>query len=77
MARENFDRSKPHINIGTIGHVDHGKTTLTAAITASLSLLGGAKLKTMEILTLLQKKHVELLIRHTLNMKQKPSLCTR
>jgi elongation factor Tu len=45
MARENFDRSKPHINIGTIGHVDHGKTTLTAAITASLSLLGGAKLK--------------------------------
>ena len=37
MARENFDRSKPHINIGTIGHVDHGKTTLTAAITATLS----------------------------------------
>ena len=45
MARENFDRSKPHINIGTIGHVDHGKTTLTAAITASLSLLGGAAMK--------------------------------
>ena len=45
MARENFDRSKPHINIGTIGHVDHGKTTLTAAITATLSLLGGAKLR--------------------------------
>ena len=33
MAKENFDRSKPHVNIGTIGHVDHGKTTLTAAIT--------------------------------------------
>ena len=33
MAREKFDRSKPHVNIGTIGHVDHGKTTLTAAIT--------------------------------------------
>ena len=45
MARETFDRSKPHINIGTIGHVDHGKTTLTAAITATLSLLGGAKLR--------------------------------
>ena len=33
MAREKFERSKPHVNIGTIGHVDHGKTTLTAAIT--------------------------------------------
>ncbi len=40
MAREKFDRSKPHVNIGTIGHVDHGKTTLTAAITAVLSLGG-------------------------------------
>nr|YP_011006828.1 Elongation factor EF1A [Lessonia variegata]WAM64115.1 Elongation factor EF1A [Lessonia variegata] len=38
MAREKYDRTKPHINIGTIGHVDHGKTTLTAAITAVLSL---------------------------------------
>ena len=35
MAKETFDRSKPHLNIGTIGHVDHGKTTLTAAITYS------------------------------------------
>nr|QWK41745.1 translation elongation factor Tu [Akkesiphycus lubricus] len=41
MAREKYDRTKPHINIGTIGHVDHGKTTLTAAITAVLSLAGG------------------------------------
>jgi elongation factor Tu len=40
MAREKFERSKPHVNIGTIGHVDHGKTTLTAAITAVLSLNG-------------------------------------
>ncbi len=38
MAREKFDRSKPHINIGTIGHVDHGKTTLTAAISATLAI---------------------------------------
>jgi elongation factor Tu len=45
MAREKFDRSKPHVNIGTIGHVDHGKTTLTAAITAVLSTVGTAKLK--------------------------------
>jgi elongation factor Tu len=34
MAKEKFERTKPHVNIGTIGHVDHGKTTLTAAITA-------------------------------------------
>ena len=43
MAREKFVRSKPHVNIGTIGHVDHGKTTLTAAITKYLSFVGGAK----------------------------------
>ena len=45
MARDKFDRSKPHVNIGTIGHVDHGKTTLTAAITATLSTLGSAIFK--------------------------------
>ncbi|HMQ61235.1 MAG TPA: elongation factor Tu [Flavilitoribacter sp.] len=43
MAKETFDRSKPHVNIGTIGHVDHGKTTLTAAITSVLSSDGLAK----------------------------------
>ncbi len=37
MAKEKFERSKPHVNIGTIGHIDHGKTTLTAAITKVLS----------------------------------------
>ena len=40
MAREKFERNKPHVNIGTIGHVDHGKTTLTAAITKVLNLEG-------------------------------------
>jgi elongation factor Tu len=43
MAREKFERKKPHVNIGTIGHVDHGKTTLTAAITMALAAKGGAK----------------------------------
>ena len=43
MAKENFQRTKPHVNIGTIGHVDHGKTTLTAAITSVLADLGLAK----------------------------------
>jgi elongation factor Tu len=43
MAKEKFERNKPHCNIGTIGHVDHGKTTLTAAITFTLAKTGGAK----------------------------------
>jgi len=43
MAKEKFDRSKPHCNVGTIGHVDHGKTTLTAAITKVLAEAGGAE----------------------------------
>ncbi|AHC73398.1 translation elongation factor Tu [Candidatus Endolissoclinum faulkneri L5] len=43
MAKEKFERKKPHCNIGTIGHVDHGKTTLTAAITKTLAEIGGAK----------------------------------
>lgn len=45
MAREKFTRTKPHVNIGTIGHVDHGKTTLTAAITSTLAALGQAAAK--------------------------------
>ena len=42
MAKAKFERTKPHVNIGTIGHVDHGKTTLTAAITMALSQQGKA-----------------------------------
>ncbi len=45
MAKETFQRNKPHVNIGTIGHVDHGKTTLTAAITKVLAEKGGAKFR--------------------------------
>jgi len=45
MAKENFDRSKPHVNIGTIGHVDHGKTTLTAAISSVLASKGLAQVR--------------------------------
>ena len=41
MARAKFERTKPHVNVGTIGHVDHGKTTLTAAITKVLGRAGG------------------------------------
>ena len=42
MAKAKFERNKPHLNIGTIGHVDHGKTTLTAGITMTLAKAGGA-----------------------------------
>ena len=45
MAKENFNRTKPHLNIGTIGHVDHGKTTLTAGITKVLAAKGGAEVR--------------------------------
>jgi elongation factor Tu len=48
MAKEKFERAKPHVNIGTIGHVDHGKTTLTAAITLTLSKEGLAEIKTFD-----------------------------
>ncbi|RUA15736.1 MAG: elongation factor Tu, partial [Clostridia bacterium] len=42
MAKQHYERTKPHVNVGTIGHIDHGKTTLTAAITKTLSLKGWA-----------------------------------
>src|SRR5574338_1080333 len=45
MAKQKFDRSKPHLNIGTMGHIDHGKTTLTAAITKYCGFLGGAEFR--------------------------------
>jgi elongation factor Tu len=48
MARGKFERTKPHVNVGTIGHVDHGKTTLTAAITKVLGLAGGADFRSFE-----------------------------
>ncbi|MDR2125846.1 MAG: elongation factor Tu [Prevotellaceae bacterium] len=48
MAKEKFDRSKPHVNVGTIGHVDHGKTTLTAAITMVLAKKGLSEIKTFD-----------------------------
>lgn len=48
MAKEKFDRSKPHINVGTVGHVDHGKTTLTAAITMALAKKGSAQVRSFD-----------------------------
>src|SRR6266566_3971582 len=48
MSKEKFERTKPHVNIGTIGHVDHGKTTLTAAITTVLSKKGLAEARAFD-----------------------------
>src|SRR3989337_1016511 len=48
MAKQKFDRNKPHVNVGTIGHVDHGKPTLTAAITKYLALQGGADFRAFD-----------------------------
>ena len=48
MAKEKFERDKPHVNVGTIGHIDHGKTTLTAAITSVLAEKGNAEVRTFE-----------------------------
>ena len=48
MAKEKFERDKPHVNVGTIGHIDHGKTTLTAAITKVLSEKYGGQARSFE-----------------------------
>ena len=48
MAKQKFDRSKPHVNVGTIGHVDHGKTTLTSAITKVMAAKGMASYRDMD-----------------------------
>ena len=73
MAKAKFERSKPHCNIGTIGHVDHGKTTLTAAITKVLAeRVAGNSATDFENIDKVQKKEnvVSQFLQHTLNMKQ-------
>ena len=70
MAKAKFERNKPHVNVGTIGHVDHGKTTLTAAIANNLCKVHGGEAKATIKSTLHQKKKrvVLLLIPLTLSM---------
>ena len=49
MSKEKFERTKPHVNVGTIGHVDHGKTTLTAALTKVMAEAQGGEVKAFEL----------------------------
>ena len=88
MAKEHFDRSKPHVNIGTIGHVDHGKTTLTAAITtvlakkvflnyvhSILSITHRKKKREVSPLTLLTlNTRLQIVTMHTLTVRDTPTM---
>ena len=76
MSKEKFNRTKPHCNIGTIGHVDHGKTTLTAAITKVLSETGGAQFTAYDQIDKApEEKEEELRFQqHTLSMKLKKGI---
>ncbi len=75
MAKAKFERTKPHCNIGTIGHVDHGKTTLTAAITKTLAarVPGNTASETLEKSIKLQKREnvVSQFLQLTLSMRQR------
>ena len=73
MAKEKFVRDKPHLNVGTIGHVDHGKTTLTAAITKALSSEGNANFRAFDTIdNAPEEKNVVLpLLFNTLNIRLK------
>jgi translation elongation factor EF-Tu-like GTPase len=79
MAKEKFERTKPHVNVGTIGHVDHGKTTLTAAITTMLSKKFGGEAKATTRLTRRRKKRhaASPSTPRTSNTKRQPSLRAR
>jgi elongation factor Tu len=79
MAKEQFVRNKPHVNIGTIGHVDHGKTTLTAAITMVLSEMGLAQKKDYDSIDNAPEEKERGITINTahVNTKPKSSLCTR
>ena len=64
MAKQMFNRTKPHVNVGTIGHIDHGKTTLTAAITKYLALQGKAEMQDYSAIDKAPEERVTARIRH-------------
>ena len=76
MSKEKFERTKPHVNVGTIGHVDHGKTTLTAAITKTMSEKHGGEFKAYDqLITHLKNGNVgSLLQRLMLNTRARHAI---
>ena len=80
MSKEKFNRSKPHCNIGTIGHVDHGKTTLTAAITKVMSDKGGANFVAYDQIDKApeeKERGITISTAHVEYETDKATLCTR
>jgi translation elongation factor EF-Tu-like GTPase len=78
MAKEKFERTKPHVNVGTIGHVDHGKTTLTAAITTILSKKFGGEAKAYDQIDARRKRRRAALPSTPLTSSTRPpSVTTR
>jgi len=73
MAKEKFERNKPHVNVGTIGHVDHGKTTLTAAMTRVCAEVFGGEMQAFDrlIMPLKSESAVLRFQQHTLSMIQR------
>ena len=73
MGKAKFERTKPHVNIGTIGHVDHGKTTLTAAITKTLGMQGSADFVAYDMIDKAPEREsvVSRSVHHTLSMRQR------
>ena len=77
MAKEAFKRDKPHVNVGTIGHVDHGKTTLTAAITTVLAKKGMAEVRRVRLTSITRRKKksaVSRLTPRTWNIRAKSDI---
>jgi elongation factor Tu len=78
MAKEKFERSKPHVNVGTIGHVDHGKTTLTAAITAGLAKKGKAEFRAFDSIDNAPEEKARGITYGSRRVRNgKPPLCSR
>ena len=77
MAKEKFERTKPHVNVGTIGHVDHGKTTLTAAIATVLAAKFGGAAKSTTKSTQRRKRHAVLPSIPPTSSTRRPTATTR
>ena len=77
MAKEQFERTKPHVNVGTIGHVDHGKTTLTAAITMVLAeKMGGGDVKAYDEIDAAPEEKERGITISTAHVEMKPIIVT-